>query len=423
MNITTFNSLKGRNFRLYFFGQSISLIGTWMQKTAVSWVVYSVTQSKIMLGVTVFATLFPSALFSLFGGIVADRYDRFKVLLTTQVISLVQAILLTLAVVYYKEHVVVEIIVLSAVLGIINGFDVPARQSLVYELVEHKEDLPNALALNSSMVNLSKLIGPALAGFILEKFGNQVCFGINAASFLPVLACLMLMKLPKFKAKSKVGRNLINEFREGFAFIKNSSTISSTIVFAGLMSLFVLPYTTLTPVFAKDIFNGNAATLGVIDGIIGLGAFVGAIYLASLKPGADLSRVLAINTMIFGLGLSAFSYTTNYPLALVFAAIGAIGMMSVITISNTIIQLNVTQALRGRVISFFVMVFTAMLPLGSLLVGAISHFVGVQKTVLIQGIIAIGLSLLYGRYLKRERLDQAREATLERQPEQIMNKI
>lgn len=423
MTITTFNSLKSRNFRLYFLGQSISLIGTWMQKTAVSWVVYTITQSKVMLGVTVFATLFPSALFSLFGGIVADRYDRYKVLLTTQVISLVQAVLLTLAVVYFKEFAVAEIIALSVVLGIINGFDVPARQSLVYELVEDKADLPNALALNSSMVNLSKLIGPALAGFILERFGDQVCFGLNAASFLPVIACLMLMKLPKFETKSKVGRNVLREFREGFSFIKDNPNISSTIVFAGVMSLFVLPFNTLTPVFAKDIFNGNASTLGAIDGVIGLGAFVGAIYLASLSHGTDLSRVLAINTLIFGLGLSAFAYTTHYPLALAFLAFGAFGMMSVITISNTIIQLNVTQQLRGRVISFFVMVFTATLPIGSLLVGAVSHYIGVQKTVLAEGFIAVSLSLLYGRYLRNERLNKAEAVYLEHQPEEILNKV
>jgi len=207
MNLKTFNSFKSRNFRLFFMGQSVSLLGTWMQKTAVSWVVYSITQSKFMLGVTVFATLFPTALFSLYGGIIADRYSRYKVLLTTQVVSLIQAILLTLAFVFFKQYAVWEIIILSAVLGIINGFDMPARQSLVREMVDDKADLPNALALNSSMVNLSKLIGPAIAGFVLERFGDAVCFGMNAISFIPVIISLTMMNLPKQAPKPKADKN------------------------------------------------------------------------------------------------------------------------------------------------------------------------------------------------------------------------
>ena len=420
MNITTFDSLRSRNFRLFFMGQSLSLIGTWMQKTAVSWVVYSITQSKFMLGVSVFATLFPASVFSLLGGIVADRYDRYKVLLATQVLSLVQAVLLMLAVVFFKEHVVWEIILLSALLGIINGFDVPARQSLVHQLADDPDNLPNALALNSSMVNLSKLLGPAIAGFVLESLGNEVCFGLNALSFIPVIISLLLMRLPNHLPKPKADRNIRREFRESFTFIRDNAPISSTIIFAGLMSLLVLPYTTLTPVYAKDIFNGNATTLGVIDGVIGLGAFIGALYLASLKPRADLTKVLATNTLIFGIGLTLFSYTTVYPLALVFVTFGAFGMMSVVTISNTLIQLHVTHELRGRVLSIFVMVFAGALPLGSLLTGAVSHYIGVQATVLAQGFMALLLSLLYARYLKRQRLLKVAEPVPAEQPESAL---
>jgi MFS family permease len=420
MSITTFDSFRSRNFRLFFMGQSLSLIGTWMQKTAVSWVIYSITQSKFMLGVSVFATLFPASVFSLFGGIVADRYDRYKVLLTTQILSLIQAVLLTAAVVFFKQFVVWEIIILSAVLGIINGFDVPARQSLVHELVDDKRNLPNALALNSSMVNLSKFIGPALAGFILEKFGNQVCFGLNAVSFIPVIISLLLMKLPRHQPKSKADRNIRREFREAFAFIKATPAISSTIIFAGIMSLLVLPYSTLTPVYAKDIFNGNATTLGVIDGFIGLGAFVGALFLASLKAGTNLSKVLATNTLIFGSGLILFSYTTLYPLALVFVTFGAFGMMSVVTISNTLIQLHVTHELRGRVLSIFVMVFAGAVPIGSLLVGAVSHYIGVQATVLTEGIIALAVATMYARYLKKQKLHKDQETALDKQREEVL---
>ena len=401
MNITTFNSFKNRNFRLFFAGQSLSLIGTWMQKTAVSWVIYSITQSKFMLGVSVFATLFPTAVFSIFGGIIADRYSRFKILLITQILSLVQAILLTISIVFFKDFTVISIIILSALLGIINSFDVPARQSLVLELIEDKLDLPNALALNSSMVNLSKLIGPALAGFILAQFGDQICFGLNAVSFIPVILSLLLMKLPKQEIKFKLKRSILKEFSEAIYYIKGNTTITEVIFFTGLMTFFVLPFTTLTPVFAKDIYKGSAVTLGVLDGIIGLGAFIGAMYLASLKTGTNLNIILARNSLVFGIGLVLFSYVTNFNLAMVFVAIASFGMMAIRTLTNTIIQVNVPNEFRGRVISIYLMVLTGMMPIGSLLIGGISHFIGVQLTVLIQGIIAIGIAVLYFKYLKK----------------------
>ncbi|MBN2236220.1 MAG: MFS transporter [Bacteroidales bacterium] len=404
MNFTTFNSFKNRNFRLFFTGQSVSLIGTWMQKTAVSWVVYSVTQSKFMLGVSVFASLFPTALFSLYGGIVADRYNRYKVLLATQILSLLQAILLTFAILFFKQNVVWIIIFLSALLGVINGFDVPARQSLMRDLIVDGEDLPNALALNSSMVNLSKLIGPAIAGFVLESFGDEICFGSNAISFIPVIISLFLIKLPKQEFAPKTERNLKREFTEAFTYIKNTPRIASVIIFVGFMSLLVLPFSTLTPVFAKDIFHGSASTLGVIDGIIGFGAFISALYLASLKRGTDLSKVLAVNTVVFALGLMLFSQTKIYPLALFFIAVGAFGMMPIRTLSNTIVQVNVPNKFRGRVISIYLLVLTTLIPIGSLIIGAVSHYIGVQLTVFIEGLLALILAFYYFRYLKKEKL-------------------
>ncbi len=404
MKITTFNAFKSRNFRLFFIGQSTSLVGTWMQKTAVSWVIYSLTQSKFMLGITVFATLFPTAVFSLFGGIVADRFNKHRVLLFTQVASLIQALLLALAIIYFRQYSVWIIIGLSVVLGIINGFDVPARQSLVREMVDDDKDLPNAVALNSSMVNLSKLIGPALAGFVLESFGDEICFGLNAISFAPVIISLSMMKLPKHISKPKSERNLKVEFKESLAYIKGSPEVGSIIIFVSLMALLVLPFSTLTPVFAKDVFMGSAATLGTLDGIIGLGAFLGAIFLASLKESADLGWVLAINSAVFGVGLILFSQTTVFPLALLFIAIGSFGMMSVRTVTNTIMQLRAPYDLRGRVISIYVLVVTALVPIGSLLVGAVSHYIGAATTVLVEGVIGIIIALIYSRYLYKKRV-------------------
>ncbi|WP_461141185.1 MFS transporter [Spirosoma pomorum] len=401
MNSQTFRAFGSRNYRLYFTGQSLSLLGTWMQKTAVSWVIYSTTNSKLMLGISVFATLFPSALLTSIGGVVSDRYDRYKVLLLTQVLSMIQAILLT-AVVYFQADAVWTIIGLSVVLGLINGFDVPARQSLVYDLVENKADVPNAVALNSSMVNLSKLIGPALAGLVIETLGEVACFGLNAVSFIAVISTLLMLKLPAFAPRPHP-KNILGELVEGFAYAKNTESIRFILGRLALTSLLVLPFTTLMPVYAKDIFHGTASTFGLIDSAIGLGAFVGALYLASLKPTTNLNNILAINTFVFGAGLILFSHAPWYPLALALIAVGAFGMMSQVTITNTLLQTQSAPAMRGRVISLFVMANAGMQPLGSLLVGTISEHVGVQNTVLIQGLLALGIGAFHVRYLRQAR--------------------
>lgn len=408
MDISTFNAFKSRNYRLYFTGQSVSLIGTWMQKTAVSWVIYEKTHSNFMLGLTLFASLFPSFVFSFLGGVAADRYNRYKLLLLTQVASMLQAVLLTLLI-FFKDYSVWEIIALSAMLGIINAFDVPARQSLVYEMVENKADLPNALALNSSMVNLSRLIGPGLAGLALEKFGEDICFGLNACSFIAVIGSLLMMRLPKFIATAHP-KNIFGELKEGFQYIRKTPSISYVLMMLALISLFVLPFSTLIPVYAKDIFKGTASTFGVIDSVIGLGAFSGAIFLASLKPGRNLRRILAISTLVFGAGLVLFSHSTYYPLALVFAAISGFGMMSQITISNTLIQTTVDPAMRGRVISFYAMAFFGMQPLGGLLIGTLSQLIGTPDTVMIQGFITLLIGFLLFRFLRKVKEKRLQEA-------------
>jgi len=407
MNISTFNAFKSRNYRLYFGGQSVSLIGTWMQKTAVSWVVYEQTHSNFMLGLTLFASLFPSFIFSFIGGVASDRYDRYKLLLVTQIASMVQAILMTVLI-FSKHYEMWQIIALSALLGLINAFDVPARQSLVYEMVDNKEDLPNALALNSSMVNLSRLIGPGLAGLALEKLGDDICFGLNAVSFIAVIGSLLMMKLPKYVSKPHT-KNIVGELKEGFAYIKETPSIAYVLLMLALISLFVLPFSTLIPVYAKDIFQGTASTFGVIDSVIGLGAFSGAIFLASLKPGKNLRKILAINTLIFGAGLALFSHTTFYPAALIFATISGFGMMSQITISNTLIQTTVDPNMRGRVISFYAMAFFGMQPLGGLLIGSISQLIGTQNTVLFQGAIAVLIGCLSYRRLYKSEIKSTRE--------------
>ncbi len=370
-----------------------------MQKTAVSWVIYTLTHSTLMLGVTLFASQFPSFLLSLYGGVVSDRYNRYKVLLTTQVLSLIQAVLLAVLILL-KHYEVWEILALSVFLGVINAFDVPARQSLVYEMIDDKDDLPNALALNSSMVNLSRLIGPGIAGIILEKVGDGACFLLNALSFVAVITSLLMMRLPKYISKPHT-KNAFGELKEGYAYIKRTPEIMFVIIMLMFISLFVLPYSTLIPFYARDVFHGTASTFGIIDSFIGLGAFSGAIFLASIKPGHNLKKILAINTLVFGAGLVLFSHENHYVLALAFSALAGFGMMSQITISNTILQTTAEASMRGRVISFYAMAFFGMQPLGGLVIGWVSKWIGTKDTMLGEGLVALIIGVIHIVFLRK----------------------
>jgi MFS family permease len=410
-NIRTFRAFKSRNYRLYFMGQGVSLIGTWMQKTAVSWVIYSLTHSASMLGVTLFCSLFPSFLLSTIGGVVSDRYNRFKVLLTTQVASLVQALLLA-ALILLKHYEVWEILTLSAILGIINAFDVPARQSLVYEMVDDKDDLPNALALNSSMVNLSRIIGPGLAGLVLYSVGDGACFLLNALSFVAVIISLLMMKLPAYVATPHK-KDVLGEWKEGFVYIWNTPAIFSLVVMLGFVSLLVLPYNTLIPYFARDVFAGTSRTFGIIDSFIGLGAFTGAIFLASQKTGADLRKILFINTIVFGIGLIFLSHMHVYGVFLFFAIMTGFGMMSQVTVTNTLIQTTADPKMRGRVISVYAMAFFGMQPLGGLLIAFIVKHIGPPDTLLFQGIAALVLAGFHWRYIHKEKLKHQHDTMLQ----------
>ena len=363
-----------------------------------------------MLGLAVFAAQFPSFLFSPLGGVISDRYNRYRVMVITQIASLVQAILLT-ALVIFTEYAVWEILILSVLLGIINAFDVPARQSMVNEIVGSKEDLPNAIALNSSMVNLARLIGPAVSGIVLESWGAGICFLINALSFVAVIVSLLLMKFPKFIPHAH-SKKVFREFKEGFVYIKKTPTIGFVILMLAFVSLLVLPFITLLPVYARVIFKGSASTFGYLNSFIGLGAIGGAIFLASLKTGVDLKKILFINLLIFGAGLILFSHTTNLPLALFFAVIAGFGMMSQTTVSNTIIQTNVSKEMRGRVISYFAMAFFGMQPLGGLLIGAVSQNIGAPNTLLAEGIIGILIAFIFLPFLRMEILTEKEKMEL-----------
>lgn len=356
-----------------------------------------------MLGIAVFATQFPSFLFSIIGGVVSDRYDRFKVLLLTQAASLVQAVMLT-ALIYVDPSAVWSIIALSVLLGIINAFDVPARQALIYTIVDNKEHLPNAIALNSSMVHAARLAGPAVAGIILEKLGPATCFALNSLSFIVVIASLLMMKLPPWK-KYEDRNNVVTDLKNGFEYLKNTPSIANVMLMLACVSFFSLPYITLLPVYAKEVFHGQASTFGYLNSFVGLGALSGAIFLASLKPGTNLKKVLFINTLLFAVGLILFSHMKNFPWALMFIAVAGFGMMSQTTISNTLIQTTVAPAMRGRVISYYAMAFFGMQPIGGLLVGSIAHYIGAPDTVLFQGLATLAIALLFLPFLRRRELE------------------
>ena len=375
-----------------------------MQRTAVYWLIYAQTHSPFMLGVAVFAAQFPSFLFSPLGGVVSDRYNRYRVMLITQTASLIQAVLLTVLVLFF-QYTVWEILSLSILLGIINAFDVPARQSMVNEMIDNKDDLPNAIALNSSMVNLARLIGPAISGIVLEKLGAGTCFLINAFSFTAVIISLLLMNLPKFIPQQH-SKKIINEFKEGLKYLRQTPSIGFIILMLACVSLLVLPFITLLPIYAKVIFKGNAATFGYLNSAIGLGAVSGAFFLASIKTGTDLKKILFINLLIFGAGLILFSHINNLPIALFFAMITGFGMMSQTTVSNTIIQTSVSKEMRGRVISYYAMAFFGMQPIGGLLIGTVSHYAGAPYTILAEGIAAICIAFIFLPFLRKDILKE-----------------
>jgi MFS family permease len=394
-----FRAFRSTNYVLYFFGRSISQFGTWMQRTAVVWLVYTITQSSFLLGVTIFAETFPSFLFSIFGGLAADRYDRYKVIKFTQIASMIQAVTLALLVIT-GHNIVWLILALSVILGIINAFDVPARQALVNEVVEDKADLPNALALTTATASLAQLLGPALAGIVMNKFGAGVCFLLNAASFGGVWLSVTLMKLPAYVPKS-TQKKVLHEFAEGFIYLKRKPELGLMIVMLALISLLVLPYDTLLSVFAKVIFKGDASTFGYIKSYVGVGAVAGTIFLAAVKAGAPLKKILFACTVLMGIGMIGFSQITYFPGAMAFAAFIGFGSMAQFTISNITVQSQSDKEMRGRVISILLMAIFGMMPLGSLLTGAVSQRIGAPTTMLCQGIISILIALGFVRFLMK----------------------
>lgn len=369
----------------------------WMQRTAVVWVVYSITHSAFMIGVATFAELFPSFVFSIRGGIIADKYDRFKVLLITQTLSALQAVLLTVFA-FMGNYNIPLILGLSVFLGIVNAYDVPVRQSMINEIIEDKDDLPNAVALNSSLNNLARLTGPALAGFVLARFGADYCFLSNAVSFIAVIGALLMMRLPaeihgSHQMKSK------GKFKEAIHYLSENKNLGIVILIAALSSFLISPYVTLLPVYAKVIFKGNAATYGWLNAAIGVGALAGSFYLAALPPATNFRKVLLVNTFLVGISLLLFAYITNLYLGLLFITASGFGTILQGSIIMTIVQRDTAANFRGRIISVMAMAIFGMLPLGSLLVGYVAPIFGTANTICIEGVLGLIITVVFYKYL------------------------
>ncbi|HTN21704.1 MAG TPA: MFS transporter [Pelobium sp.] len=396
---SAFRSFSNRNFTLFFVGQLVSRVGMWMQRTAVIWLIYSITDSVFMVGVATFAEQFPSFLFSIRGGIIADRYNRYKVLMITQILSAVQAVTLTVFA-FLGNYNITVILLLSVLLGVINAYDVPVRQSMMNDIIEDREDLSNAVALNSTLNNLARLAGPALAGFVLAKFGADYCFLANSISFIAVIAAIMAMHLPQYKNQSlKVETATKSTFKDGWNYLQQHPEIAYPLVIAALSSFLVLPYITLLPVYAKDIFKGGASIFGWLNSAIGIGAFAGAFYLASLVNSANFRRILLANSVILGVSLLCFAYSSNLYISLFFIAISGFSSIMQSSTVMTIIQGESDPMYRGRMISFVAMALFGMLPLGSLLVGYVEPIIGTTHTLFIEGIAGIVIGTTFYKKL------------------------
>ncbi|OFY69388.1 MAG: MFS transporter [Bacteroidetes bacterium RBG_19FT_COMBO_42_7] len=394
---TIFRSLQYRNYRLFFGGQSISLIGTWMQRIAMPWLVYHLTGSAFLLGLVSFAGQIPTFLLAPLAGVVTDKFSRYRVLLITQVISLLQALilaLLSLAGVIQIWHIVV----LSIALGCVNAFDVPSRHSFVIEMVEKKEHLGNAIALNSMMFNGARLIGPSIAGLILATAGEGICFLINAVSYIFVVMSLLSMKIQKKEITRKSG-NLLNDMKEGFRYTFGFVPIKHLLILLGIVSLMGSSYQVLMPVFAKEILHGNSSTFGFLMGAAGVGALAGAIFLASRETLIKLGRIIPAASAMFGAGLVALSFTKYFPVSLLLMIIIGLGLMLQTASSNTILQTITDDDKRGRVMSFYTIAIMGTAPFGSLLAGSLAKVIGTPYTILIGGISCIAGAFLFYKKL------------------------
>jgi MFS family permease len=390
-------ALRSRNYKLFFTGQLVSLVGTWMTRIAMSWLVYRLTGSAALLGVVGFAGQIPAFVLGPIAGVWIDRWDRHRTVVWTQILSMVQSFALAgLAL----AHVITvwEIVALALMQGLVNAIDMPARQAFVIEMVDRREDLGNAIALNSSMVNGARLVGPAIAGIVVAAVGEGYCFLADGISYIAVIVSLLMMHTAAAPARKRK-REVLPELKEGWRYVTGSVPIRSILLNLSLVSLFGMPYSVLMPIFASQVLKGGAHTLGFLMASSGVGALAGAMSLAARKSVVGLGRRIAVTTALFGAALIAFSFSRVLWLSMLALPVAGFGMMQQMASSNTILQTIVEDEKRGRVMAFYSMAFQGMAPFGSLLAGSIAARFGAPATVVVSGVACLLGSLWFASKL------------------------
>ncbi len=388
-----FKALRHRNFRLYVTGQFVSNIGTWMQSLATSWMVYRMTSSPLWLGVSAFSSMIPMFLLGIPAGVFVDRMNQHRVLICTQSLAAIQALVLWCLVFSGKINLG-ELIALNIALGVVNCFDMATRQAFVVRMIDDKGDLSNAIALNSMVVNGTRLIGPALAGIAISALGESWCFILNAFSYVAVLIALLVMKVPRQVVHNE-GKKLLDSLKAGFEFASKDPTIRRVLLLLSFMSLFGLPYNTLFPALAERVPGGGAKALGLITGTSAAGALVSTIFLARKGGTPLLGKIIGFSSLIFSIFLIAVADTRSYALMLPCVFMAGGGMMLMLACGNTIMQYLVKDEMRGRVMSFFNFSLLGIVPFGSLLMGAVAQRIGVVASIYVNGVICLVGSLVF----------------------------
>jgi len=386
-------ALRHRNFRLFFGGQTISLVGTWMTRIATAWLVYRLTKSALLLGTVSFAGQIPTFIFAPIAGVIVDRNDRRRVLVWTQTLAMVQSLLLAWLTLSHRINIT-EILVLSAFQGLINAFDMPGRQAFMVQMVEDRKDLSNAIAINSSMVNVARLVGPSLAGLVIAVSSEGWCFLVDGISYIAVIVSLLMMHVPATAMKRAV-TSMFEQMREGWTYVSSFMPVRTILILFALISLMGMPYMVLMPIFAASVLHGGPHTLGFLMGAAGAGALVSAFSLVLRRSVRGLTKMIPMAAIIFGVGLFCFGLSRWLWLSLVLMLLVGFGMLQGMTVSNTIIQTLVPEDRRGRVMSYYTAAFMGMAPFGSLLAGSLAHWIGAPRTVMFTGSCCIAGGLWF----------------------------
>jgi MFS family permease len=386
-------ALRHRNFRLFFGGQTISLVGTWMTRIATAWLVYRLTGSSLLLGTVSFAGQIPTFLLAPIAGVLVDRSDRRRVLVWTQTLAMVQSLLLAWLTLSHRINIT-EVLVLSCFQGLINAFDMPGRQSFMVQMVEDRNDLSNAIAINSSMVNVARLVGPSLAGMVIAVSSEGWCFLVDGISYIAVIVSLLMMHVSAL-ALRRATTTMFEQMREGWSYVSTFTPVRTILLLFALVSLMGMPYMVLMPVFAARVLHGGAHTLGFLMGAAGAGALVSAFSLVLRRSVRGLTKMIPIAAIVFGVGLFLFGLSHWLWLSLILMLLVGFGMLQGMTASNTIIQTLSPEDKRGRVMSYYTAAFMGMAPFGSLLAGSLAHWIGAPRTVMFTGSCCIAGGLWF----------------------------